>query len=298
MKIRRDDWDDHERRALKGLENELEQLQARHQSDPPFELLRAADAGALPESLQEPLGEHLKQSAWSRALVAGTADTEVALDASVEQRILARVARPARETSRSRWTWRAWAPALAAAAVLVVMVGVLRRDEPAPVSAPQPPSSAETPAAAAPPAPRFILPLDPPEVKLTPQALVLRSDAGGGFAADIAPALKAYNAHDYVETEKRLAALHARYPNAIEVAFYRGIAQLFLNEPARASQSLQTARRLDDGSFAADIAWYLAIAYERAGETSRARAELDSLCRQTSEYSARACDARSNLAPK
>jgi hypothetical protein len=297
VKIRRDDWDDDERRALKGLENELEQLRARHQSDPPFELLRAADAEALPESLQEPLSEHLKQSAWSRALVEGAGDAESALDATVEERILARVVRPARETSRSRWTWRAWAPVLAAAAVLVVMVGVLPRNEPAPVSEP-PRSSAETPVTTAPPAPRFMLPLDQPDVKLTPQALVLRSDAGGGFAADIAPALKAYNAHDYVEADKHLAALHARYPNAIEVAFYRGITQLFLNEPGRASESLQTARRLDDGAFAADITWYLAIAYERAGDTSRARAELDSLCRQTSAYSSRACDAGSKLTPE
>ena len=52
MTLQRDDWDEDERRALAGLETEFEQLRTRHRDDPPFELLRAADADVLPEPLQ------------------------------------------------------------------------------------------------------------------------------------------------------------------------------------------------------------------------------------------------------
>jgi hypothetical protein len=298
VKSQRDDWDEDERRALHALEAELEQLRARHRNDPPFELLRAAHEDALPESLQEPLSEHLRQSAWSRALVEGGVEAEPPLDASAEQRILNRIHRSTRSTPASRWTLRAWAPLLAAAAVLVIIVAVLRRPGPDSTPEPQPGSSARNPPTSAPPPPRFTLPLDTPDVKLTPQALVLRSGTGRGFADDIAPALKAYTARNYVEAEKDLAALKARYPNAVEIAFYHGITELLLNDAARAIQSLQTARRLDDGSFAADIAWYLAVAYERAGDGRRARGELETLCRQTNSYAAKACAAAPQIKPE
>jgi len=292
-----DDWDDDERRALKGLESELEQLRARHRGDPPFDLLRAASADALPESVQVPLTEHLKESAWSRALVEDDSE-EPSLDADGERRLLTRITRSARPARATWWSTRSWLPALAAAAVLILMVGVLRRGGSGPSFEQPPPRSADTPASSTPSAstPVFTLPLDKPEIKLTARALVLRSEGRNArFADDIAPALDALRANDYPDVDRRLAGLQARYPTSVEVVFYRAIAQLFLNDAAGAVVSLEAARRLDDGAFASEIGWYLAVAYERTGDIARARKQLDALCRQTSARQRQACEAVSKL---
>ena len=298
MKLQRDDWDDDERRLLQDVGAELEQIRARHRGDPPFELLRAADAQALPEPLQEGLTEHLAQSAWSRALVGGADDLDVALAPDAERRLLARIRRDSRETPQgARWWSRTWLPALAAAAILVVAVVIFRRGDPArPLE--RPPATPETQVAAITPV-EFTLPLDKPDVKLTAAALVLRSAGRNStFVDEIAPAINAYRRSDYAEAEKQFAALATRYPQSVEVAFYRAVTRLFLNETAGAIQSLQAARRLDDDTFASDIAWYLAVAHEHAGERTRARAELDALCKGRSAYASKACDATNKIKPE
>jgi hypothetical protein len=299
VKLQRDDWDEDERRALTGLEAELEEIRARHRDDPPFELLQAAHAEALPESLQGPVSEHLGKSAWSRALVEGAASAEPSLDAVGERRLLTQVLRSARETpSATHWWSRSWLPALAAAAVLILMVAIFRRGEPARPSDRTLPTP-ETQVASATPVAEFMLPLDKPDVKLTASALVLRSDGRGGtFVDEIAPALNAYRGNDYVAAERQFAALETRYPKSVEVAFYRAIARLFLNDGPGAIQSLQAARRLDDDTFAPEIAWYLAVAHQRAGQPSRARVELDALCKGPSSYASRACEAAQKIKPE
>ena len=303
MKVPPDDWDDDERRALKEVEAELAQLSERHRDDPPFELLRAADAGALPESLHAPLAEHLKHSAWSRALVDGTAEPDISPDELLERRVLDRVRRsaPATPASGAVWRARAWFPALAAAAVLVVMVGLMRRGEPGRPGN-QPPGSqpqTATPVTATPAAPVYVLALAAPDVKLTAQALVLRNNAGESqFVNDVAKPFNAYRAKDYREAERQFAALQTRYPKSVEVVFYRGISQLFLNDATGAIESLQAARRLDDETFTAETAWYLAVAYERASQPALALAELGALCRQTSPFTSGACDAAARLQSK
>jgi hypothetical protein len=301
VKLQRDDWDDGERRTVKDFEPEFEQLRARHRNGPPLELLRAAQAAALPEALQSPLSEHLKQSAWSRALVEEDTEAPVPFDAEAQDRLLARVKRSARPTPAPRWYLRSWVPALAAAAVLIIMVGVFRRKElTRPLDEqPQPSAPAVTAATPVPPAPVFTLALDKPDVKLTQQALVLRSDARGGrFVDDIAPALNAYRANDYAEADRQFSTLQARYPKSTEVLFYRAVTQLFLNDTAGSLRSLAAARQLDDGAFAPEIGWYLAVAYERTGNRTRARAELDTLCRRVSAFTGKACAAASKFRPE
>jgi hypothetical protein len=298
VKLRRDDWDDDERRLLDELQPELDRVRARHRNDPPFELLRAAREEALPDPLQAAVGAHLERSEWSRALVEGAGGDEMSLDPDSERRLLARVTRSARSTrTHARWSMRLWIPAFSAAAVLIVTVAVLRRT-PESLPKPQRQGAPESQVAAARPA-SFVLALEPPDVKLTQTALVLRS-AGSDtrFVDDIAPALNAYRAGDYAEADRRFAAVNPQYPKSVELSFYHAIVRLFLNDAAGAIASLQGARRLDDGSFAPEISWYLSVAYERAGEPGRARAELSTLCRQSSAFSRRACEAASTLAPQ
>ena len=77
----------------------------------------------------------------------------------------------------------------------------------------------------------------------------------------------------------------------MEVFFYGGVSRLFVNDPQRAIAALTRAADLADTTFAPRTAWYLAIAEERAGHLSRARARLDELCRGTSDRAAQACAA-------
>lgn len=293
MTAPRDGWDADERKALAGLEAEFDELRSRHRGDPAFELLRAADAGVLPESMQEPLAGHLQRSAWSRALVDGANGDEPALDDVSARALLTRMNRSTKPPAVRFPRLPSWFSALAAAAVLVVVVGLLREGDPGVEPASQPPRPTVPPVAER---PGVTLALERPDVKLTTRAMVLRSDARDArFVDDIAPALDAYRAGDYARAESQFAALRARYPKAIEPPFYRGIAHLFLNDAAAAIQSLQAAQRLDDGTFAAEIRWYLAVAYQRVGDMARANAELEQLCREKSPYAERACDAAGRL---
>jgi TolA-binding protein len=160
---------------------------------------------------------------------------------------------------------------------------------PAPTATP-----AGTPSAAA--APSFVLALDKPDVRLTANALVRRGAGHSAtFVEDVAPALNAYRAGDYQTAEREFERIAPQYPDAIEVAFYQGVTRLFLNDAAGATTALESARRLGDETFAAEIAWYLAVADERAGNLVSARAELTTLCAGSSDYRARACDASARL---
>ena len=240
---------------------------------------RAADADALPEPLQGAIAEHLEQSAWSRALVEGGAGADAALDAGDQQRLFAKSSvRPA-TPAVSAWRPWLWIPALAAAAVLVLIVGVLRRsgsDRPFD-QRPLPPPESQV--AVAQPAPAFTLALDKADVKLTPAALVLRSDGRGArFVDDIAPALDAYRAGDYAEADRRFALSDA-ISKSVEVAFYRGVSRLFLNDhrqrlcPCRQrdGSTMKPSRQRSGGTLPSPTGGW--------GRSTRLQVELDSLCR-------------------
>ena len=119
--------------------------------------------------------------------------------------------------------------------------------------------------------------------------------SGGGsdnqLLADLKGPLDGFRNNDYARADRAFAALESRYPNAVEVFFYGGVSRLFVNDPQRAIAALTRAAALADTTFAPRTAWYLAIAEERAGHLSRARARLDELCRGTSDRAAPACAA-------
>src|SRR6185295_11417919 len=99
--------------------------------------------------------------------------------------------------------------------------------------------------------------------------------------------------------------------------FYLGVSELFLDRGAEAVTALETAQRLakDDADRRRDVlqeatnapaggpqadlqheaAWYLALAYRRAGQADRAAATLDALCHGESNRAARACAALREL---
>jgi hypothetical protein len=292
-----DGWDRDERDALEQMRDELDALRVRHPNAPPLDLLRAARQDALPSDLQAAAGQRLKADAWSRALVEGLDDADVTLSGADQDRLLARIKKDAGRAPE-RAASRGWLqPALAAAALVAVVAGAwaIRSglQQPPPASAPQ---AEQTVAVKTPEPPRFELPFDKPDVTLSMAALTWR---GGGsenqLLVDLKPGLDAFRQGDYAKAEREFAALEGRYPKSVEVFFYGAIARLFLNQPPQAAASLQRAGDLADETFAPRIAWYRAIAEQRAGHTADARARLDSICRGSGAYSAQACDARDKL---
>src|SRR5579872_2323773 len=262
-----DGWDRDEREALAPLQDELRALRERHANDPPLEVLRAAKADALPPDLQARISDHLVDSPWSRALVDGANDVEHSLDAASSDRLFARITQSA--TPRPRWVsaTRAVSRVLAVAAALIIIAGlwVLRRNTvltPPPVK----PSATQTTVARAETS-RFELPLRKPDVRVSVSALTLRGLAGtASFVDDLAPALDAFRASDYARAATLLDPLERRYPTAVEPPFYRGISLLFLNDTPGAAADLEKAGRLADDTFSSDVAWYRAVADQRAGD--------------------------------
>ena len=298
MKTPPDGWDRDEREALAPLAAELAEVRARHAGDPPLDLLRAAHADALPAELQARVAEHLADSPWSRALVAGASDVEHALDASDAERLLARINR--RANARPSWlsNIRVWAP-IAATAALVVIVAVAwsstsRGRSAAPAAPPAVSAKPEATIARATPAP-YQLPLDKPDVRLSIGALTWRGSSDTTLVDDLAPALDAYRQADYARAAHALEAIEGRYPASIEAPFYRGLSLLLLNDAAGAIVELQKADRLNDATFAPDVTWYLAVAEQRAGKTAAARAHLEALCAKTTPRTTAACDAITHL---
>ena len=290
--MRPDDWTEDEERLLTPVEQDLEAVRARHRDDPPVRVLRAADAAALPEPLQDEIAAKLKDSRWQRVLIEGVADAETGLDRAAEDRLLARIhgeaaLGAAAPVLRFR---RAWRPVffLAAAALIVAAVMVRMRTPLEQTSTPGAPAGSPVPVST----PSFVLTLDKPDVKLTASALVRRSTGREAkFVDDLAPALNAFRAGDYQTAAAAFVRVQAQYPDAVEIPFYLGVTRLFLDDAAGAVSSLETARRVADETFAPDVRWYLAVAYERAGDRTAARAELDALCGGQSIYAARACAA-------
>jgi hypothetical protein len=296
VKIPADGWDRDERDAVEALRTELDAVQARHAEDPSLGLLRAARADALPEPLQENVGDHLARSAWSRALAQGLDDADVALNPSEESRLLARIQRDAKRSiePRAGRSWR-WNIALAGAAALFLVAGsvVIFRNILIQQPAPQQRQPEATVAVAPPPpAPVFRLALEKPDVKLSPSALTWRGSGGENrYLADLKPAFDAFRSGDYATADREFSTLSARYPSAVEVSFYQGVARLFLNDVPGAITSLTAAERLADNSFGWDVGWYRAVAEERAGNVAAARDRLSRLCRLPDVRAPGACDA-------
>ncbi len=191
--------------------------------------------------------------------------------------------------SRRRWT--SWAPALAAAAVLVAVVWTAnRRGEPS-----LPPVEQSLPAATQAP-PSRVLPLDKPDVKLSPGALTWRGSTNENtYLADLRPALDAYRDGDYAAADRLFADLANKYPSAVEVRFYRGVSRLFLEDAGGAKAALADAERLADSTFASDIAWYQAIADERSGDRAAAAVRLETLCAAAGPRQSSSCNALSAM---
>ena len=142
----------------------------------------------------------------------------------------------------------------------------------------------------------FHLPLEKPDIKVSPAALAYRGPGGQNpLLADLKPAFDAFRASDYQRADGEFSALSGKYPKSIEIAFYQGVARLFGGNVDGAIASFTAAERLADASFAWDVAWYRAVAEERDGDVAAARARLSRLCGQPDARSKTACEALKQL---
>jgi TolA-binding protein len=303
--MRPNDVDDRDEAWPDDLRAELDALGARHRADPSSAVLRAADTDALPPEAQARVAAGLAASRWQQTIVRGAVEAgeQADVDDETAARILARVRRegdargvpaPAGPRPAVRAIWWGLAGVAAAVALLIVKTAVRH-----PATSAPPASSGAASSSAAPASPAFVLALDPAPVKLTANALVLRSATRqASFVDEAASAFDAYRGGDYAAAADAFAQLAPRYPGAVELPFYLGVSRLLGGNAAAAAAALRTARAIGDASFADDITWYLAVAGERAGDRAAARVEHAALCRGTSAYAARACAASAALAPR
>jgi hypothetical protein len=305
VKTPADGWDADERDALDAIEPLVDELQVRHAGDPSIELLRAARAGVLPEDVERRVSQQLDDNPWNRALVDGVSDDQPGLTDDDRSRLLRRIqqesARDARaladprpQPRRRLWLWQP-AFAMAAAVVIVAATAWLLRGRVAGPVSPEPPAqvAVNTPPEVAPP----LLPLDPPTIKISAAALTFRGASDNQLLADLKPAFDAIRVDDYRAAVEEFSTLATQYPTSVEVAYYDGVARLFVDDPNGALASLARAEKIGDSSFAPDITWYQAVALERAGRRDEARARLRALCDQKGPRSVEACAAEPRLTP-
>jgi hypothetical protein len=278
----RDDWDREERQALAGLEDQIDAMRRRHVSDPRLEMLRAARADALPEDLQASVAEHLEASAMSRTLADGPGEDVPELTTDEQERLLARIMKHARRESAPASGWGWFRPVLVGSGIVALasFVWMVSREPAERLGAPE----TQVVVALPPAAPPFLLPFDKPDVRVGMGALTWRgskptaTDDGNQLLIDLKPGLDAYRENDYATANRELTALTTRYPDTIEILFYQGVSRLFLNDYPGAIAAFDAAEAIGDRTFAADVTWYRAVAEQRSGNVTQARARLETIC--------------------
>ena len=301
MTTDRHHWDREEREGLAGLEAQLDAMQRRHRNDPPIELLRAAQADALPSDLQAAVSEHISASAMSRTLADGVGDDAPSLSADEQHRLLARIMKEAGKEHAPSGAWGWLRPVLLGSGIVAAAsLAWILSTKTGPVERGGPPET-QIVAAQPPAVPAFLLPFEKPDVRLGVSSLTWRGSAATNASsnqllADLKPGLDAYRQSDYAAANRELTVLATRYPGAVEIPFYQGISRLFLGDVPGAIAALDAAERIGDATFAADISWYRAVAEQRSGNMAGARARLESICTAGGANATRACTAVEQIA--
>jgi hypothetical protein len=129
-----------------------------------------------------------------------------------------------------------------------------------------------------------------PEVRLPPSLILTMR----GTEADRDAFLKAFGeaiapsrAGRFAEAASALAPVAERYSDVVETWFYLGASRLYSGAPAEAVEPLRRARSSE--VVGAEARWLQAVALQRAGRESEARAELQAICAEAGDYQARAC---------
>lgn len=144
-----------------------------------------------------------------------------------------------------------------------------------------------------PASPTFLVPIEKADVRISSRyALTWRGPGEGRrFLQMLSNALEPYRRDDYNTAADRLGALTATYPDAAEPWFYLGVSRLLLGDAARAIAPLERARDVSPADQIEEARWFLAAAYERAGQPEAARAEVRAVCDAKGARATAACAA-------
>ncbi len=231
--------------------------------------------GTLPPDVEATVCAHVDRCPGCRALLEALDDPEIASPTPEEiGRIRAQVA-AGNQSHHWLWGWPAAVAALLVAGVAFALLWQLR-----------------SPTATA-----------PSTAQLEKPGLPTRTDRGfvwrGGEteAADLSRALEPYDANDFAEAARGLAAFLERHPQSALGHFYLGASRLLLGAGRDAVAPLETAERLaqPDPVLTREIAWYLALAYRRTNQREGAAARLTMLCGADGPRRAAACVALGEL---
>lgn len=258
---------------------------------PPPDLLHASVAGVLGSPLQEQVAGHLERCVVCQTLAGALDDPSIGeLTPEERTRIMSRV-RSGIVTDGGHIRWRSWWPAVATAAAMVTVAlgfALLRQ------SGSVPPAPTPSQAARDITLPReasvFVLEKAPVRDQGAAELLWRGSPAGAEKEA-FAAALEPYRVDDFAEAARRLRRFVERYPKSATGSFHLGVSELFLNRDAEAVVALDRAARLAKGEsdLAGDVAWYLAYAYHRTGQSDLAARTLEPLCQSASPRASQAC---------
>ncbi len=294
MKKRIKDWDANDAEFLRSAGPAFERWVAAHAECPPPDLLRAAQFGALPEEMAESVNAHARGCATCRQLQADFESYETPEISPPEMqklyaRIQAEAGKEKARAARAGWGFL-WRPAVAVATIALFALVLWRAgfftSKPTEVAVVPAPNLVAT-----------VFVLEKPEVRVPVAALVWRGSGGSKqqFMKDLGSAFDSYRADDYIAAEKKFSLLSTQHPQSVEAAFYLGVCRLFLKQTNGSIEALERAQRLADDSFKADVAWYLGLAYQRAGKGEKVRKQLSPLCGSQNDYSSRACAAMREL---
>lgn len=98
-----------------------------------------------------------------------------------------------------------------------------------------------------------------------------------------AQAMRPYERNDFVEAERQLRQFLAKNPRHAEAHFYRGVSVL-MSHTTDAIAPLEAATEYGRGRVVEEAHWYLALAYLKAGEPSKALRHLDAVMETAGEH--------------
>jgi len=250
---------------------------------PPADRLWAGARGELPPDEVVLLTNHLASCeactlAWRVAMDFGDTDRAASVTPMV----------PRRTPSMPVW--------LPIAASVMLVAGSLvayrmTRSAPAPAV-----SQTQTPAP--PSAPVFVLALEKADIRISARTGLVWRGTGDQrtFMNDLAEALVPYRDGQYAAAVDRLEGVARKYQDMAEPHFYLGVSRLLAGRAADAVSPLQRAQELAEDGLRDNAAWYLAVAYERAGQPQRAREQLHALCTGSGANKDRACAGEAAIA--
>lgn len=288
------DLEPEEEELLRDLAGPVRAMRARRAQCPSPQIIRAAGSGVLPEETNASVLKHLESCALCRTLARDVDSLDLPRPAPEEaKRIEAEVfgnrGKARKKISLVGWSWL-WrpAPVAALAAVALLAAGWLYVSR-----SPAPSQPTQVAVSPPPPEPSTVFRLEKPAARLPMAAVLVWRGEGRStqerFLRELKLALEPYLTDNFSEAAERLEKLTQKYPRAAEPYFYLGVSQLFVKQNVQAIQSLERAKQLARGSMAQDVSWYLSLAYQRAGETAKARGELQKLCQGKGDLAARAC---------